>query len=112
MLSDLPGELFAGLDRFPSGNGTVQADIVYSKSIVEQISQLCIDAFADFCAVYLRSVGQLPAGFAARDEALTAALGGEPFDDVYEQRAIDAGIETIGFTAQPPVRRRRGWPSA
>ena len=95
MLSDLPGDIFAGLDPFPSGNGSFPVNGVHQKSIVEQISQLCIDAFADFCAVFLRDAGAQPVAFAARNETLVNILSRQSFDDAFEERALAAGVTTI-----------------
>ncbi len=95
MLSDLPGDLFAGLGPFPVGNGSFPVNGVHQKSIAEQISQLCIDAFADFCAVFLRASGPEPVAFAARNETLVTLLGEHAFDDAFEERALGAGVSTI-----------------
>ncbi|HEV7179069.1 MAG TPA: SpoIIE family protein phosphatase [Candidatus Baltobacteraceae bacterium] len=72
----------------------VSAFTGYSVPIVAQISQLCIDAFADFCAVYLRSNGPHAAAFSARDE-FYGALADIPYDDFFIERARHFGAATI-----------------
>ncbi len=95
MLSDLPDELLAGLGEFPSVNSSISGSVGYSQTIVAQISQLCVDAFAEFCAVYLRAGGPQAAAFAARDARLYELLANEPYDDLFEERTAEAGIATI-----------------
>ncbi len=108
MLSDLPGELFAGLGAFPAEEAPVQTEGGYSQSIAAQISRLCTDAFADFCAVYLRASGPEPVAFDARTEGLRSALGRLPFDDVFEAAAHAAGISTVVYEPLAVNDRRIG----
>ena len=95
LLRDLPSEVVAGIRPFPTGNGLFPASGAIEKSIVEQISRLCTDAFADFCAVYLRSAGPNAVAFAAKNETLVEILRNQPFDKAFEERALSAGVSTI-----------------
>ena len=67
----------------------------YSVPIVAQLSRLCVDTFADFCAVYLRAVGPHPSAFAARESAVADALAHAAHDDGLTERAHELGIATI-----------------
>ncbi len=105
MLSDLPGELFVGLGAFPTEKPPAQAEGGYPQSIAAQICHLCTDAFADFCAVYLRSAGPEPVAFASRSESIRNLLADVPFGEDFEARAYDAGITAI--VSEPLVVNER-----
>lgn len=62
--------------------------------IVDHIAQLCAGAFAEFCAVYLRGA-TLPAAFFTRIPGQYAALREAPFDDLFMERARDAGLARV-----------------
>ena len=94
MLSDLPGKFFAGLGPLPSELGQPYAESGYSQSIVTQISQLCVDAFAEFCGVYLRGAGPHAAAFASRNAGFEM-LAARPYDEDFEQHAMTLGIGTV-----------------
>ncbi|MDP9110688.1 MAG: SpoIIE family protein phosphatase [Candidatus Eremiobacteraeota bacterium] len=85
VLSDLP----VGETILP------ESGVGYSVPIVAQLSKLCIDTFADFCAVFLRNGGSEASAFAARSDDLYAALGTAPYDDLFIERAHQHGIATI-----------------
>ncbi len=62
--------------------------------IVDHIAQLCAGAFAEFCAVYLRGATP-PAVFFTRIPGQYAALRDVPFDDLFTERARDAGLARV-----------------
>ena len=62
--------------------------------IVDHIAQLCAGAFAEFCAVYLRGA-TTPAAFFTRTPGQYAALREAPFDDLFLERAREAGLGRV-----------------
>lgn len=62
--------------------------------IVDHIAQLCAGAFAEFCAVYLRGA-TTPAAFFTRVPGQYASLREAPFDDLFMERARDAGLARV-----------------
>ncbi len=69
--------------------------------IVDHIARLCADAFADLCAVYLRSSPGGPIAFFTRVPGQFAGLDSATFDDLYSERAREAGIGSLVY--QPLV---------
>jgi anti-sigma regulatory factor (Ser/Thr protein kinase) len=64
-------------------------------SVVDHIARLCANAVADLCAVYLRHEPSAPVAFATRIPGQYAALRDVPFDDLYGERAREAGIARL-----------------
>lgn len=62
--------------------------------IVDHIAQLCAGAFAEFCAIYLRSAAT-PAAFFTRVPGKYASLREAPFDDLFTERAREAGLARV-----------------
>ncbi len=69
--------------------------------IVDHIARLCADALADLCAVYVRSSPGGPVAFFTRVPGEFAALREATFDDLYTERAREAGIDRLVY--QPLV---------
>jgi len=77
-----------GFDRF-----YVQHPVTNPQaSIIEQVARLCAAACADLCAVYLRDSTGPPVAFATRVPGAYAALRTVAFDDLYAERAREAGV--------------------
>ncbi|HTU69816.1 MAG TPA: SpoIIE family protein phosphatase [Candidatus Baltobacteraceae bacterium] len=64
-------------------------------TIVEQVARLCTNAFADLCAVYLRDSPGAPIVFCARAEEQYASLSEAALDDLYAERAREAGVTAL-----------------
>jgi anti-sigma regulatory factor (Ser/Thr protein kinase) len=62
--------------------------------IVDHIAQLCAGAIAEFCAVYLRDA-TTPAAFFTRVPGQYASLRDAPFDDLFVERAREAGLARV-----------------
>ena len=62
--------------------------------IVDHVAQLCAGAFAEFCAVYLRGA-TAPAAFFTRVPGQYASLRDAPFDDLFTERAREAGLGRV-----------------
>jgi len=63
--------------------------------IVDHVARLCADSVADLCAVYLRSAPGGPVAFFTRTPGAFAALREVAFDDVYTERAREAGVGNL-----------------
>lgn len=102
LITNLSEDLRAGLARLTEAPGPGDR---HSIRIATQATQLCVAAFADLCAIYLRSGGAESAAFASRDAEL-APLRGLPHDDLYRERAKTLGI--AGLLEEPlTVKGRR-----
>ncbi|HET9030129.1 MAG TPA: SpoIIE family protein phosphatase [Candidatus Aquilonibacter sp.] len=64
MISDLSEQLYAGLSRLGGSSAPVGSG--HALRIAAEASALTVDAFAAFCAIYLRSAGSAPAAFSTR----------------------------------------------
>jgi anti-sigma regulatory factor (Ser/Thr protein kinase) len=62
--------------------------------LVDHIAQLCAGAFAEFCAVYLRGATS-PVAFFTRVPGQFGSLREAPFDDLFVERARDAGLGRV-----------------
>jgi anti-sigma regulatory factor (Ser/Thr protein kinase) len=62
--------------------------------LVDHIAQLCAGAFAEFCAVYLRGA-ITPVAFFTRVPGQYGSLREAPFDDLFIERAHDAGLGRV-----------------
>jgi anti-sigma regulatory factor (Ser/Thr protein kinase) len=70
-------------------------------SVVDHIARLCASSFADLCAVYLRVSPGAPVAFSTRVPGQFAALREAPFDDLYAERAREAGV--VRLLSEPLV---------
>ncbi|MBV8638388.1 MAG: SpoIIE family protein phosphatase [Candidatus Eremiobacteraeota bacterium] len=93
MITDLSEELYAGLARI-SGQ-PVSSGLGHGLRIAAQACELCVTAFADFCAIYLRSAGPSAAAFACRDSLKFGDLGSLSYDDLLIERAGAAATGTL-----------------
>jgi anti-sigma regulatory factor (Ser/Thr protein kinase) len=64
-------------------------------SIIEQVARLCAAAFADLCAVYLRDAPGPPVAFASATIGAYESLRTVAFDDLYAERAREAGLARL-----------------
>lgn len=64
-------------------------------SVVDHIARLCATAFADLCAVYLRHEPGAPVAFSARIPGQYTSLREVPLDDLYAERAREAGVARL-----------------
>lgn len=89
MLKDLSGRRLLVSDNAPSVDAAGQP-----LPMLRQIAHLCTSAFADYCAIYLRAAGSLPAAVSSRlgdaDD-----LGSIPFDDRLRERYREAGLSSM-----------------
>lgn len=93
MLSDLPDRPLP--DFSAESDAIVDGGSGSAAPILTQLCRLCIETFADCCAVYLRDSGSSAAAFAARSEHVFAALSTVPYDNRFEGLARAHGIRTI-----------------
>ncbi len=93
MITDLSEQLYAGLARI-SGQ-SISTGLGHGLRTAAQASELCVAAFADFCAIYLRSAGPVAAAFACRDRAEFGDLSLLSYDNLVVQRARVAGTGTL-----------------
>ena len=63
-------------------------------ALVDHIAQLCAGAFADYCAVYLRAA-TTPVAFFTRVPGQYGSLREAPFDDLFFERAREAGLARV-----------------
>ncbi len=89
LLTDLSEQLYAGLAQI-SGQ-PVSTGLGHGLRIAAQASELCVSAFADFCAIYLRSGGPAAVAFACRDREQFGDLGSRSYQDLLLERARLAG---------------------
>jgi serine/threonine-protein kinase RsbW len=71
------------------------AELPASADITAHVTQLCVGAFADFCAIYLRSRGSGPVAFASSDLDQYERLKSAPYDDAYTGLARELGVGTV-----------------
>jgi serine/threonine-protein kinase RsbW len=73
----------------------VDTELPAGADITAHVAQLCVGAFADFCAIYLRSRGLLPVAFASRDPGQFRTLELAPYGDSYAEPLCDLSIESV-----------------
>ncbi len=93
MITDLSEQLYAGLARI-SGQ-PVSTALGHGLRIATQASELCVAAFADFCAIYLRNKGPYAVSFSCRDDAEFGDLSSLSYDNLLLERARAAGPSTL-----------------
>ena len=76
--------------------------------IASQAAELCVSAFADVCAIYLRSAGPECAAFAHRSEEKFAALRALSYDDLYASRVKATGLAVLIEQPLAVANRRIG----
>ena len=85
------GATIEGPDRI---EGT-DAPAEHENLIFAEMARLCIGAGADLCAVYLRTSGSSPVAFETRVPGQFASLVAAAFDDLYAERAREAGVDRL-----------------
>lgn len=90
MITDLSEELYAGLSRL--GSTPAVAGSGHGLHIAAQASELCVAAFAQFCAIYLRSAGATPSAFSTRDDVAFSNFGSLSYDDFAAARGKLEGV--------------------
>jgi serine/threonine-protein kinase RsbW len=75
---ETPDRLLAGLDLLAEASAVLLVE-TGSREILQAIARLCVDRWADYAAIYLRSAGSVPAVAAGEDPYL-ARLGLLPSD--------------------------------
>jgi serine phosphatase RsbU (regulator of sigma subunit)/anti-sigma regulatory factor (Ser/Thr protein kinase) len=75
--------------------GSFARSLVRDGDVNASVAELCVSEFADYCAIYLRSNGPLPAAFASRNAECFDALPELPRNDEYADRVRAAGIAKL-----------------
>lgn len=89
MITHLSDDLRTNIARLADAGGA------HSVQIAVQAADLCVGAFADLCAIYLRSSGAQSAAFASRNPERFEAFRSLPYDDLLAQRVRAAGVTKL-----------------
>lgn len=89
MLKDLTGGRLLVAENAPSADVAGQPLLM-----LRQIAHLCTSAFADYCAIYLRAAGSLPAAVSSRVDG-TDDLEQLPYTDSLKDEFRSAGFRTM-----------------
>jgi anti-sigma regulatory factor (Ser/Thr protein kinase) len=89
--TDVEGSMIEGLHPIA---GSYRPAASSQPLLVDHIAQLCAGAFAEFCAIYLRGA-TAPVAFFTRTPGQYASLREAPFDDLFLERARDAGLGRV-----------------
>lgn len=93
LITDLSEQLYAGLAQI--SDQPVPTGLGHGLRIAAQASELCVSAFADFCAIFLRNAGPAAIAFACRDEEKFGDLGSFSYDHLLIERARIASSGTL-----------------
>lgn len=63
--------------------------------IFAEAARLCVGAGADLCAIYLRASASAPVAFETRVSGQYASLREAAYDDLYAERAREAGLDRL-----------------